>query len=43
MKHLTLIEAGGGGVHHENVDKYKEMNIEAKRRTRKWTNGLTRR
>ena len=28
IRHSTLIEAGGGGAHHENVDKYKEMNIE---------------
>ena len=30
MKHSTLIEAGGGGAHHENVDMYKGMNIEKK-------------
>ena len=30
MKHSTLIEAGGGGAHHENVDMYKKMNIEKK-------------
>ena len=30
MKHSTLIEAGGVGAHHENVDMYKGMNIEKK-------------